>query len=114
MGNNFGAGGLFLTIDEFHKLGLLYLNKGNWNGRQILTEEWVAETMKPQANTGMPGIEYGYLFWGDDKGVYRANGKYGQSCAVLRDKNAVVTVVAESRDEFKLLDAIAEHIYPQL
>lgn len=114
VGNNFGAGGLFLTIDEFHKLGLLYLNKGNWNGRQILTEEWVAETMKPQANTGMPGIEYGYLFWGDDKGVYRANGKYGQSCAVLRDKNAVVTVVAESRDEFKLLDAIVEHIYPQL
>ena len=114
LGNNFGAGGLFLTIDEFHKLGLLYLNKGNWNGRQILTEEWVAETMKPQANTGMPGIEYGYLFWGDDKGVYRANGKYGQSCAVLRDKNAVVTVVAESRDEFKLLDAIVEHIYPQL
>ncbi len=114
LGNTFGAGGLFLTLDEFHKLGLLYLQRGEWNGRQILPAEWVAESMKPQTDTGIPGVEYGYLFWGDDKGTFRAHGKYGQMTIVYRDKNAVVTVAAESREEFKLLAAVEEHIYPQL
>ena len=36
MGNTFGAGGLFLTLSEFHRFGLLYLNGGNWDGRQLV------------------------------------------------------------------------------
>lgn len=114
LGNTFGAGGLFLTIDEFHKLGLLYQQKGCWNGRQIIPKEWVEESARPQANTGIPGVDYGYLFWLDDKANFRANGKYGQISLVMRDKAAVVTVVAEARDEMGIINAIYEHIYPQL
>ena len=40
LGNSFGAGGLFLTLSELHKFGLFCLNKGKWNGRQILSEKW--------------------------------------------------------------------------
>ena len=39
LGNNFGAGGLFLTLSELHKFGLFYLNKGKWEGRQILSAQ---------------------------------------------------------------------------
>ena len=51
-GNSFGAGGLFLTLSELHKIGLFYLNKGKWNGKQILSEKWIAESTKilPQKN----------------------------------------------------------------
>lgn len=111
-GLTFGAGGLFLTLDELHKFGLLYLQNGQWNGRQLVPESWVAESTKKQVDNGSYG--YGYLFWGGPQGSFRADGKYGQFSILLRDKNAVVTIVAESRESEKLLAAVFQHIYPQL
>ena len=114
LGNNFGAGGLFLTLDELHKFGLLYIQNGSWNGRQLVPADWVAASTSPQADTGIPGVDYGYLFWGGPHGSFYASGKYGQYTMLLRDKNAVVTLVAEARDEIGLIDAVFEHIYSQL
>lgn len=57
---------------------------------------------------------YGYLFWAGPEGSFRADGKYGQFVILMRDKNAVVTVTAESRDAGALLRAVFEEIYPQL
>ena len=111
-GLTFGAGGLFLTLDELHKFGLLYLQNGRWNGKQLVPEAWVAESTKKQADNGSYG--YGYLFWGGPQGSFRADGKYGQFSILLRDKNAVVSIVAESRESEKLLAAVFDHIYPQL
>lgn len=111
-GNTFGAGGLFLTMDELHKFGLLYLQNGRWNGRQLVPEIWVAESTKKQVENG--GYGYGYLFWGGEHGSFRADGKYGQFSILMRDKNAVVTIVAESREADKLLVAVFQHIYCQL
>ena len=53
MGLSFGAGGLFLTLSELHKLGLLYLQKGCWNGRQLLPEEWIMESTKKQVENNL-------------------------------------------------------------
>lgn len=112
LGNTFGAGGLFLTMDELHKFGLLYLQNGRWDGRQLVPESWVAESTKKQVENG--GYGYGYLFWGGEHGSFRADGKYGQFSILMRDKNAVVTIVAESREADKLLTAVFQHIYCQL
>lgn len=112
LGNTFGAGGLFLTLDELHKFGLLYLQNGQWDGKQLVPESWVAESTKKQVENG--GYGYGYLFWGGEHGSFRADGKYGQFSILMRDKNAVVTVVAESREADKLLAAVFQHIYCQL
>ncbi len=111
-GNTFGAGGLFLTIDELHKFGLLYQQKGRWNGKQLLPEEWVMESTRKQADNGREG--YGYLFWRGRNDSYRADGKYEQYTIVFEDKNAVVTTCAESRVNGKVLKLIEEYIYPQL
>ena len=40
-GNTFGAGGLFLTVSELHKLGMFYLQNGCWNGKKLLSKEWI-------------------------------------------------------------------------
>lgn len=111
-GNTFGAGGLFLTIDELHKFGLLYQQKGRWNGKQLLPEEWVKESTRKQVDNGREG--YGYLFWRGRNDSYRADGKYEQYTIVYEDKNAVVTACAESRMNGKVLKLIEEYIYPQL
>lgn len=109
LGNTFGAGGLFLTLSELHRFGLFCLQKGCWNGRQLLPKQWIEESTKSQA------VEhYGYLFWRGDKNSYRADGKYAQLSIVLEDKNAVITTVAECRDAEALLKLIFDELYPQL
>lgn len=114
LGNTFGAGGLFLTIDELHKFGLLYLQNGHWGNRQLIPADWVAASTSKQVENGRDRYGYGYLFWGGAEGSFRADGKYGQFTVLLRDKNAVVTIVAESRQAERLLQAVFDHIYPQL
>lgn len=109
LGNTFGAGGLFLTLSELHKFGLLYLQKGNWNGKQILPETWVEESAK-----GQGAGPYGYLFWRGEYNSYRADGKYSQLSIIFPDKDAVITIVAECRDSEALLKLIYEELYPQL
>ena len=112
LGYTFGAGGLFLTIDELHKFSRLYLQNGSWEGKQLVPAEWISEATKKQVGNGADG--YGYLFWRGKNNSYRADGKYGQYCIVYPDKNACVTLAAESREQAKLLEAIDEYIYPQL
>ncbi|MCI9336381.1 MAG: serine hydrolase [Lachnospiraceae bacterium] len=114
-GYTFGAGGLFLTLSELHKLGLLYLQEGMWEGKQVVPADWVAESLKAQVSTGFAeDYGYGYLFWGGPCGSFRADGKYLQLSIILRDKNAVISTVAECRDGKPLMDAIFQELYPQL
>lgn len=109
MGNTFGAGGLFLTLSELHKFGLFCLQKGMWNGKQLLSKEWLEECAKQQVNA-----PYGYLFWRGKYNSFRADGKYCQLAVVLPDKNAVVSVVAECRQADALMQALYEHVCAQL
>ena len=112
LGYTFGAGGLFLNLPELHKLGLLYLQKGEWNGKQLIPKEWVEESSCKQAENCREG--YGYLFWRGEKNTYRADGKYCQWSIVVPDKNAVISVMAECRDSEALNRAVFDEIYPQL
>lgn len=101
LGNSFGAGGLFLTLSELHKFGLFYLNKGRWNGKQILSEKWIEESTKPSDTNN-----YGYLFWRGEHNSFRADGKYSQITMILQDRNAVVSLVAECRKGEELMQAL--------
>lgn len=112
MRNTFGAGGLFLSLGELDRLGLLYLQKGSWNGRQLIPEEWVRESLSVQAENGRYG--YGYLFWAGPHGSFRADGKYSQLSIIMRDKDAVVTTMAECRDAAALEKLIFDEIWTQL
>lgn len=110
LGNSFGAGGLFLTLSEMHKFGLFYLNKGMWNGRQLLSREWVEESTRAYSEN----VPYAYLFWRGKYNSFRADGKYGQYSIVLPDKDAVISVVSECRKTEELMNAIYEEICTQL
>ena len=109
LGNTFGAGGLFLTLSELHKFGLFYLNKGKWNGKQLLNAAWIEESTKPSDTE-----QYGYLFWRGKYNSYRADGKYSQLSIVLPDADAVVSLVAECRKGEELTQAINDLICAQL
>lgn len=112
MGYTFGAGGMFMNLPELHKLGLLYLHDGKWNGKQLIPKEWVEESLSLQMENGKEG--YGYLFWAGPEHSFRADGKYCQLSIILKEKNAVISVMAECRDAQALEDAIFKEIYTQL
>ncbi len=58
-GNTYGYANLFIPPTQFAKLGLLMQNDGNWNGRQILSPNYIEQLRQPTATNGC----YGFLFW---------------------------------------------------
>ena len=112
-GYAFGAGGLMLSLDELHRFGLLYLQNGRWNGRQIVPEEWVKASTSVQIDNGREG--YGYLFWRGEHNSARADGKYGQLSILLPEKDSVITLLAEKPGSPRPLhDMVWQCLYPQL
>ena len=98
LGYSFGAGGLMLNLNEYHKFGLLCLHDGVWEGKRLIPEGWIAECSRKQANG-----PYGYLFWRGEHNSFRADGMYGQYSAIFPDQEMVITIVSESRHAGKLL-----------
>lgn len=94
-GNYVGSSYSWATARDWAKFGLLYLNKGNWNGDQILNEDWIKSTARPVA--GSEG-QYGAHFWLNSGGIYpdvprdlfSANGFQGQHVFIIPSKDLVV------------------------
>ena len=76
--------------NDFAKIGRLYLNKGNWNGKQIVPESWVTESTKIDTTNGSKWY-YQYQWWiTNKKGSYMANGFLGQYIFICPAKNLII------------------------
>lgn len=73
---------------DFAKFGRLYLNKGNWNGTQIVPESWVVESTKKDLTKGDDWY-YNNQWWIYESGIYAAEGHLGQFTSVHPDNNMV-------------------------
>ena len=75
------------TPREFAKIGQLILNNGKWNGKQIISEEYLNMATQP-----IPQFEkYGYLWWvSEERGTLSAMGSHDNSCIVFPEKELVV------------------------
>lgn len=116
-GHAFGASGLSLSVSEIARYGQLHLQKGQWEGQEILSKHWVdlASQVHINSNPSVPGSsDYGLCFWRGPHQSYRADGKYGQLSIVLPDKNAVVAVNAFNRSTTSLIDLVWKDLYPYL
>ena len=89
---NHGFGNLHLLPRDMAKLGVLYLNNGRWDGRQIIPADWVKEATTSKIKTG--GVrDYGYGWWVPAPGniiPYEASGRGGQQISVMPAKNTVI------------------------
>ncbi len=119
-GHNLGAFGLELTSRDLAKLGLLMLNRGRWEGRQIVPPEWIAEATRPQirvprsaefaALTGAYFVDqYGYYWWARpqaDPPAFMAQGYGGQFLYVVPDLDLVAVITTNDRDRKENLHAL--------
>ncbi len=94
-------GGLNVTLRDYGKFGWLYLNQGNWQGKQLVPKQWVIDSVTPDAPHLMPGVNnpnssfsygYGYQWWiplgADDE--FAAQGIYHQFIYVDPDARLVI------------------------
>lgn len=111
-GNSTGGWGLTLTPRDMARFGLLYLNRGVWDNRQVIPAAWVNESIAMNSN------HYGYLWWlreEDDVSAYMAMGDGGNVICCIPGKDLVVAIASEfvmnPRDRWAL---IKEHIIPAI
>ena len=109
--------GLCMSAEDMAKIGLLCLNKGFYNGRQIVSSEWIEEMTAPRHIDGkhFRGMEYGYLWWIIDskKKIYAAIGNSGNVIYINPEKNIVAAVASYFKPTiFDRVDFIREYIEP--
>jgi CubicO group peptidase (beta-lactamase class C family) len=114
--NTFGQ--LYIKPRDMAKFGLLYLNKGRWNNKQVIPEAWVAATLTPQ--TKIDNTAYGYLWWhpwlnvnGKRNDAITARGNGGQRIYLRPDLDMVVVITAGSYNTESSADKLlAYYILP--
>lgn len=113
-----GAYGLHLTLEDMAKFGIFLMNRGNYEGRQLLDARWLEEAVRPWSDTsGRWGGEYeygyGYQFWRCSiPGIYRADGAFGQFCVVAPKHNLIFVTNAAEKDLGRILEAFWHNILP--
>ena len=132
-GINCGGWGLYLKTEDLAKMGQLLLQKGEWNGQQLIPAEWVDEMSKKQVESINPGTRmeeaeakgmtketsdwmqgYGYQMWRCRPGCFRADGARGQYIIVVPDKNAVIAITSDVEDLQGELNLVWSRILPVL
>ncbi len=122
-GINTGGWGIRVKTEDMAKLGLLYLNQGQFNGRQILSADWVKEATGKQIeqNPDAPQEKkdssdwlqgYGYQFWRCRNNAFRADGAFGQYIVMMPEQDAVVVITSESLDLQDDLNMIWKYLLP--
>jgi CubicO group peptidase (beta-lactamase class C family) len=107
---NMGASHLRMPTEDIAKFGQLYLQKGMWRGKQVISKEWVAEASAKHIENGHNdnswGYGYGYQFWLNPPGGYRADGAFGQFSMIFPELDAVVAITSESIETKKTMQIV--------
>ena len=127
-GISFGGAGLRLKTEDIAKFSQLYLQKGVWKGKRILSEKWIEEATSFQIandDTGTPTKKedddikqgYGYQFWMSRpiaQGAYRSEGAFCQYSIVMSKQDAVVAINAEGISTKRVMDLVWGILLPSM
>ena len=138
LGRAYNGGGAYILPRDFLKLAQLYANGGTWNGRRIVSTDWVRESVEPRYTIGRPfrqtsrgAVEtpdqknYGYLWWttefehqGRRLLAHHASGNGGQFSIFFPELELVVATLggnyADSGGFFTLRELIPKFILPAI
>lgn len=97
-GINVGGWGIYLSAQSQALFGQLLLQRGEWNGKQLISKYWVDEMMT--VRVVREANDYGYQIWlCEYPGAWRADGAFGQYIIVIPQKNMVVVLNQCSRSK---------------
>jgi CubicO group peptidase (beta-lactamase class C family) len=124
-GINTGGWGLRLKTEDIARAGQFYLQKGMWNGKQILPEEWIEEATSAKIDQApdMPKVKkdssdwvqgYCYQFWRCRNNAFRGDGAAGQYMIVLPEQDAVIAITSETGDMQAELNLVWQYLLPAM
>jgi hypothetical protein len=124
-GINVGGWGFRIKTEDIARFAQLYLQKGKWNGKQILPEAWVEEatSFKIDNAPGMSQISkdssdwrqgYCYQFWRSRHNSFRGDGAFGQYALVLPEEDAVIAITSETPDMQGELNLVWKYLLPAM
>ncbi len=96
-GINTAGWGLTLSPVDMAKIGQLCLNRGEWNGKQLVSAEWIDEITREHVRWEKMNLPYGYLWWvnNDSERGYAAMGDGGNIIYVNVERNLVVAIASK-------------------
>lgn len=118
-GISYGGFGLNIKTEDIAVFGQMLLQKGEYNGRQLVPAAWIEEATSKQIDNGDEADNdwaqgYGYQFWRCvPEGVYRGDGMYGQYCIVMPEYNCVIAVTSNA-DMGKFMKLIWSDLLPAI
>ncbi len=118
-GISFGGFGLNIRTEDIAKFGQLCLQKGEWQGKQLVPAAWVeAATARQTSNGSNPASDwdqgYGYQFWRCRHGAFRGDGAFGQFCVVMPQQDAVIAMTSGTRDLQGVLNLVWDKLLPAM
>ncbi len=114
-----GGYGLSIRTEDIARFGQLYLQKGKWQGKQLVPATWIeAATSRQTSNGSSPRSDwdqgYGYQFWRSRHGAYRGDGAFGQYCIVLPEQDAVIAITSGVANMQAVLDLVWDKLLPAM
>ena len=114
-----GSYGLSVRTEEIASFGELYLQKGMWNGKQLLPASWVQQATSIQTSTGSAPVSdwdqgYGYQFWRSRHNSFRGDGAFGQYCMVIPELDAVVAITSGVRNMQQVMNLVWDKLLPAM
>lgn len=132
-GINCGGWGLYIRTEDMAKMGQFILQKGQWNGKQLLPETWFDVATSALVESYPAGVRpeelkskglskrnsdwlqgYGYQMWRCRNNAFRADGANGQYIIVLPEKDAVIVTTANIGDMQAEINLIWKYLLPVL
>ncbi len=122
-GINTGGFGLNVRTEDIARFGQLYLQRGEWQGKTLLSSEWIAQATSTQSdnlNHAEPNLQsdwqqgYGFQFWRCRHNSYRGDGAFGQYCVVMPDQDTVLAITSGLGDMQVPLDLVWDILLPAM
>jgi CubicO group peptidase (beta-lactamase class C family) len=116
--DGYGGGGMRFTLRDFARIGEMYLREGRWNGRQVLSPEWVARATSPLFAMG--DIRYGFFWYvleyphrGRTVRAYFAGGNGGQTLLVIPELDLVIAMFAGNYADYARTIGMQRTVVPR-
>ncbi len=118
-GVSMGGWGMSLSTESIARFGQLLLQKGSWNGDEVLPAPWVENATSFQvSNAQNDQVDwqqgYGFQFWLCRFDGFRGDGAFGQFCVVLPDQDLVVAITAATPSMQAVLNLVWQHLVEPL
>jgi CubicO group peptidase (beta-lactamase class C family) len=112
-----GGYGLRVRTEDIARFAQLYLQRGMWQGKQLIPADWIdLATSRQVSNGSNPKSDweqgYGFQFWRCRHGAYRGDGAFGQYCLVLPEQDTVIAITSGLKDMQAVLNLVWEKLLP--